>query len=268
MTSDKYKCDICNKEFCNKYSLQKHKKSVVCAEKLKYQKCEICNKIYKNSNYLKMHLKTNKHIKNTTDNINITKNDKTIFLQNKHIKNAINNNDVIPKRNKKNINNDMNMIAHGEETFEGLSDDKKKSILKKCSQSILELISFINFNSEFPQNHNIYINSLYSGFGYLYNGNAWVPKKTTDLINGLIYRDVDNMERLLEEYESELSNQTISEIFNTIDILDYKPDGNFPSDKQKLKYKKEIMDDIKLLLYNDRHIPLKTKQINEKKNIC
>ena len=48
-----FKCDLCDKTFTDKYSLEKHCK--IIHEKLKQFKCDICDKQFSAKNVLKRH---------------------------------------------------------------------------------------------------------------------------------------------------------------------------------------------------------------------
>jgi hypothetical protein len=153
-----------------------------------------------------------------------------------------------------------------------LTDKNKINILKKCYMVIPEIIKQVNFNPNIPENHNMYISDIKSKFGRINDGNKWILTKLDQLIEDVISKKKDDIEELLEEFADELPEKVIDKIRDVMETLDYDPMSDDVKDKEKIKFKKRIQDEVRMMLYNNKEIPEATRakqkeQLNAKKKI-
>jgi hypothetical protein len=180
--------------------------------------------------------------------------------------NIINNND-----NKGTINNNITNIKivinpFLSEDMSKLTDKQKVNILKKCYMSIPELIRQINFNPNIPENHNMYISDMKSKYGHINNGKKWIIAKVDQLVNDVINKKKDDIEDLLEEFVDELPEKVIDKIRDVIASLEYDPLSEEIKDKEKINFKKRIIDEVKIMLYNNKDIAIETRKANDMQN--
>ena len=150
-TDNKMCCKKCNKKYLTKKNLIKHENKCNGVDILTCPKCMISfTKQQAKSAHIKrntckarsiIHARTPnvQNIQNITNNNNNTTN-------NNNIDNSITNNNII------NINN------YGSERLDYLNYDKYLSIFKKNYDIPSALTEEIHFNSEFPENNNIFYN--------------------------------------------------------------------------------------------------------------
>jgi hypothetical protein len=244
-----YTCEKCSKSFYDKSTLNKHIKNDTCLEKIKKKTCDICDKYFSTKASLQRHLNSKKHVTNLNS---VT----------------VNGNQNIVGNNNTNVNN-CNIIIINPflcDDMSKLSNNDKMKILKKCYMSIPELLKQINLNPKNPENHNVYISDMKSKYGHINNGKKWIIAKVDQLVDDIINKKRDDIEDLLEQFVDELPEKVIDKVRDVIVTLEYDPLSDDVPDKQKIKFRRMINDEIKLLLYNNKEIPMKTRKENEQKN--
>jgi hypothetical protein len=281
-----YNCDKCKKKFNHKTNYLNHinrKTSCIVdeTEKESYYFCEFCDKKYNRKDNLTRHLKTCKiKIQNesTMTEIDKLKNELAILKEKIEAKessqinanakngNAVNNNhsNINTQNNTNNINI-INILPFLEDDMSHLTKKDKKMIVKKCYESIPELIKKVNFNPDMPCNHNVYISNLKSGHGHVKSEKKWVMMKLDQLLDDFINKKRDDIEEILDEYEDELPEKVVDKVRDVIASIDYEPAIDDPAkndavNKKKLKYKKRVLDEVKLILFNNKDIVLGTKK--------
>jgi uncharacterized protein YoxC len=249
-----YTCEKCQKIFDHKANYTTHiNRKNPCDGA--HKKCEYCEKSFTRKSSLDRHYNTCK-IKNTINNNQIHNNNCT-----NPISVTGNNNGTI---------NNINIIINpfGCDDMSKLTDKQKLSVLKKCYMSIPELIKMVNLNPDLPENHNVYISNMKSDFGHINNGTKWILTKVDELIDDVISKKKDDIEELLEAFEEALPEKVIDRIRDVIATLDYNPMSDDIKDKEKLKFKKKIKDEVKLLLYNNKEIPQATREKQKATEKC
>jgi hypothetical protein len=264
-----YKCDKCEKTFDKKSHYDYHINRKNPCDKVE-PICEYCDKKFSRKDNLKTHMNKCKlkNINKISTNINNNK------LNNSSINNTNNKIDVNNGTNNGTINNTIVnnpiiIFPFLGEDMSKLTEKQKINILKKCYMSIPELIKQINFNPNIPENHNVYISNIKSKFGHINDGKKWILTKVDQLIDDLINKKKDDIEELLDEYEEQLPDKVVDKIRDVIASIDYDPlsdEEPSKSSKEKNKFKKQIMDEVKLLLYNNKEIPQATRAKQEKNN--
>jgi hypothetical protein len=249
-------CEHCGKEFSLKTNLTRHlNRKVPCYEKKKKLTCSICEIEFSTTSNLKAHQKTKKHLTNLTNISN-----KTI------INTETNNGTIIGTNNGIVIDKFINIVPFCEEVLDGLSDKDKEMILKKCYMSLHELVKRLHFNKNLPENHNLYLSNMKSKYGHVYDGEQWIIKNVNTLLDEFINKKKDDIEDLLSEYEDKLPAKVIDKVRDMIAILDYDPSDNDVIDKKKMNFKKDVIEEIKCILYNYKDLPQKQREKSKEQN--
>jgi hypothetical protein len=254
-------CDKCQKVFDKKSTFVKHiNRKNPCNENS--LECNYCDKEFTRKDNLKVHMNKCK-----------LKHEANIENQKINVDNSNNNHNVINKStlNKctipvTNINITINPFLCDD--MSKLTGKQKLGILKKCYMSIPELIRQINLNQNMPENHNVYISNIKSKYGHINDGQKWILTKVDQLLDDLVSKKKDDIEELLGEYEEELPEKVVDKIRDVIASLEYDPlsdEEETKDTKKKKKFKKQIVDEVKLLLYNNKEIPMDTRYKMEKK---
>jgi len=146
-----------------------------------------------------------------------------------------------------NIANDIKIVAFGKEDLYSLLDDEQvKRYLNKGYQSVYELIDYLHFDPDRPEMHNVYISNIKDPYALKFDGERWRVVEKDDVIDQLFDDKACYLNSMFKELKNHLNNKT------------------------KIKYSRFMHEtdraiieglkrDIKLLLYNKRDIPLKTR---------
>ena len=209
-----YICNDCNTEFTYKSALMRHQKSRCSNDK--YEEVVLCknnedNDVNKIEELLREFKSTKQKMRiiegKITDIVkthNIDLSDE--FTQNKttNVQNNITNN--ITNNTQNNSINIINVIntdkskirKFGEEDLSYITNEEYLDILGKGFRSPHELVEYIHFNKNQPQNHNVYISNLRSNIARVHDGKKWIIQPLNETIDQLID---DNTDRLLEAFD-------------------------------------------------------------------
>ena len=180
-------CEYCLRTYSKNSNLTKHLK--VCKKKKQQellQNTELAQ-IKKELEELKSYNKIqtqNNNSHNTTNNTNNTTN---------------NNNNNTDNSTNFNNNIQININNYGDENKDYISRDYLIELLKKPFQAIPELIKFIHFNDEHPENQNIKLPNKKQPYVKIRKNNKWELADRKETINDLI-----------DQKHSELNNTDFS----------------------------------------------------------
>jgi len=167
--------------------------------------------------------------------------------------NNITNNTI--NNNQQNCNNqtlNINIVAFGKEDKTELSNLELFKIIKKGFKSIPEFVKVIHFDENKPENHNIYIPNMSRNYVMIFDGEKWGLVDGADTIENIFDDGRNFLAERKEELEQGLNEKNRKYL---IKFDRFNQDIDFYPSK-----KNEILNDIKLILYNERNIPLKTKK--------
>ena len=239
-----YKCIKCDRKFSKKYNLDKHmERKTSCTKQINCNDantCKYCDKIFKSKTSIYSHLK-NGACKKYTESINQNVNTGTI--NNTNIEKQ-----MIDTQNNLNVDkmvmDNVKVVKFGNEDISYISDDIYQTILGKGYKSVEEFVDHTHFNSNHPENHNIYIADIKNNYVLLYDGLQWNIKDRDEAIEDLIYAKSDYLSVKFEELMHKLSP------------MDIKKFTNFMKNRDNDIKMKMVKTDLKLMLYNNRHIPV------------
>jgi hypothetical protein len=213
-------CEYCNSTFTRLDSLKRHKN----------YRCKIKKELIIHDNLLKkINKQNNEIIKLKCDTINI------------------NSNNIINSNNTTNIK----VLAFGKEDLTKLTDEVLKRIFNKGFQSVPELIKFLHFNENIPENQNLYISNMRSNEIHLYNGKQYIIEDKDDIIDSLYDDKAYYLEEKYEDYKN-LPNRIKKKFIRFIE------------NKDDEKHKSKLQKTIKKLIYNNRKMVIKTRKEIEK----
>jgi hypothetical protein len=249
-----HKCKYCNDEFTRASSLIRHL-DTRCSTRKQIEDNPLLNTMIKNMDDMK---------KEFDEKINILKHENNILIKKiDENKGNITNTTNIDKQvniDKQQINNKNNikLIAFGEEDLSVISDQVCKQLLKRGFKSVQYMLEHVHFNKDNPENQNVYIPNLNNDYVTIFNGDDWSTKIKDDIIDQLI----DNS----NGYLGEKFNKFIKD--NSLDEATIKKYQRYLDEQDDDSVKKTQKKEIKLLLYNNRKLPMEIKKTIEanKKN--
>ena len=231
----KYTCAKCNKTFNQKVDYDRHiNRKYSCDVNSSVNECSICKKEFKHKSSLYKHFKK---CSNKTQIMNINDNSKNITNIDKQL-----------NVDKMNVDGDVKVVKFGNEDISYISDDLFQSILGHGYKSVEEFVDHTHFNPDHPENHNIYIADIKNNYVLLYDGDQWNIKDRDEAIEDLIYAKSDYLSVKFDELMHKLSP------------MDIKKFTNFMKNRDNDLKMKMVKTDLKLMLYNNRHIPVSLRK--------
>ena len=234
----KYKCHHCPKVFTTKQAMYRHMKHrcKVSNENNMHELVDLLNQqiqIYDNDI-----LKMKNHNDNLQKQINtLTKKLEIQTINNHHM------NICFQQNNNAYQNNQINILNHGESNYNFLTDTDYIKCIKQCNHCVKTLIEKVHFNTEHPENMNIYVSSMKTNYLMIYKDKNWSivdRKKHVDLLYEL-------NEVQLENWYDECKNK-YPEIIKSFNQYLYN--------KESSDVLNEVKKDIIRMLYNNKHLVL------------
>lgn len=241
-----FECNYCLKGFSRKYNLERHLNGRCKVKKSKEIEMDkiyknLVDKIEKKEQELDKLRQENRNLK-TVVNID---NRKKIDNSTKTINN-INNNSIMNTNN--NNHNSVSLVAFGHEDMSYLSNKACKTIMKKGYQSIPNLVQNVHFHKNRPQNHNVYIPNMRDKYAMAYDGSGWNLVDKNEIIDQLF----GDKSLFLQDKYRELYNELDESVKRKIELFFENEDDD--------EVKRFIKEEIKLLIYNKKDVPMKTKK--------
>lgn len=245
-----FQCPFCSKIYRYNYNLNKHIK--ICPFKTKEydEKEKIFHLLVKQ---MDVHKKEVDKLRQQTDEQNQML--EKIMRENRQLRNTVQNGDYYVQKNTQNITNNFNiqnnnmieLVAFGNEDLSYISTQTCTNILQKGFQSVPHLIKHVHFNRDKPEHHNVYIPNMRGNYAMIFDGEQWSLKDKKQVIDQLYNDKEDFLVEKYKELERTLNEQTQRK---------FKRFMESSNDEEVKSLKK----DIKLILYNKRHIPIDTKK--------
>jgi hypothetical protein len=268
-----YVCDRCKKDFNNNTHYKTHLNRKNPCKKLKDFTCVKCNNLFSTKRSLDRHiLKFCK--KNQTNEFNNSHELITYFMKKinevessnkqyiekfnkqgedikkqgedmKKLQLQLNNSKVTNIQNNNNIQNNINILAYGSETLSHIKKEDFEKLFNSGHSSIPDLIKLIHYNDKVPQNANMYISNLKTNYVIVFDGIKWILKQMDEHLNELFENSTEHLEDNFTNLLKSLSKRTKNRFTRFLDQIDED------------KTKNGVKDNLKLLMYNERNLPLR-----------
>ena len=112
----------------------------------------------------------------------------------------------------------------------------------------------MHFDRNKPQNHNIYISNIRNNYAIVYDGTEWRLKERDAILQQIIDEKGEYLSGKYDQLLPELDEHTVKKF------------SRFLEQRDDLDVLQIIKKDLKLVLYNNRKIPEKTKCLLETSN--
>jgi hypothetical protein len=277
-----YKCENCNKIFeFNSLFLRHKSKKLGCKEKIiDYNEkikdiddkillttknsletktiCLFCNCEYKTKSNLTRHIN-----KSCTEKNKLLDNQKQLILEkdkneNKQLKEMLIKllekqsqpiQPIQPQNITNNITNNINQTnnviminSFGNEDLSHITLQDYKQYLNSYFKGFIKYIEKVHFDDNMPENHNICITNLKSKDIKVYEGDKWVAKQKTDIIDKFLRKKLNTLIDKCEELEEhEDISEKVVDNFSEFQV-------NYMDDSAK----KNTKDDVILMMYNNK----------------
>jgi len=159
--------------------------------------------------------------------------------------NVINNNNSNVNINNGVVNhNHITLIGYGQEDLSKMSKNELLKVFRCGFNSTLQLTETMHFNPNYPEFHNVYISSMKNKYAMMYDGSEWTLVMKEELIDKLYDDKRDYIEENLDDFLDSLTPSQQRALHRWMNAGDTHP------------YIRKIKNDIKLMLYNKRKLPL------------
>ena len=235
---NEYQCKYCNKKFTRNWTMFRHVENRCKVKKQNDDEKEyIFQQLLKEMEVIK---KKNDVLEKQL--VQLTKvNDKNkIEVQNNIVNGTVNNGTV----------NNIVLVKFGREDLDGRID--KSDILRAIKYGYhtpIKLTETVHFNPKYPEYHNIYISNTKDKYAMVYDGAKWGLIFKSDVVDNLYDDYRSYVEENLDKFYESLHQTHKNSLKRWLDTDDEDP---------KTKNTKEI---IKIMLYNLREIPMKTRKL-------
>lgn len=266
-----FKCNECDKIFTTKQNMDYHIGRRVC-QKPKENICQYCDKEFAHKSGLYRHRKDCKYKADNSfgDEVNINNSQrdemakiykllakmkeeneqlkvKVTKMEKGSIENITNNNYTNSNINNGTINN-IYLVGYGKEDMNKIDRSDLLKVFGTGFNSPLSLTETMHFNPKYPEFHNVYIPSMKDKYAMIYDGSEWTMVTKEYLIDKIYDNKRDYIEENLEDFLDSLSNSQQKALQRWM-----KAEEDHP-------YIVKIKDDIKLLMYNKRKMPISNKK--------
>jgi hypothetical protein len=190
----------------------------------------------------------NKTISNTT---NIDNTNNSVRIENNNIDNSVNNNtDNSVKIDNRTNNNQQNLYLanYNKEDLSKIDKSEILAIMKRGFQSTVELTRAIHFNPKYPEYHNIYIARINERYAMVYTNHKWRIMDKNELVNDIYDNKRDFIIQNLENFITQLDENKKKSLKRWLD----RDDNDISI--------KNTKNDIKMLLFNNRHMVMDKKK--------
>jgi hypothetical protein len=273
-----YKCEICYKEFIDRYHYDRHKnnkKGCKLKENIEF-KCDYCSKYFSLKKTLDRH-QTKGYCKNY-NKLMKENNNKLKEI----IKNITGNNDVEKYignlnnmykpvfKNIQSIQNTQNIQIvvnpFGKEENIPIPDDIYFEAIKNLIKGIPLLIKYIHFNVKYPQNKNINGKGLSSKYIEVHDGDDWIIDNKKNIIFKLIIDKKDKLDDFIDDQveKNKISKKFANRYEKQTEKLDEYLNEDFRGEKaseESVNFFKELEEEVNMTIENEKNKAKRKKKI-------
>ena len=250
---DSNQCCSCYKSFANKSSRIRHEntskcfyKKIIEDEKIKEQKLEEPLDIHDELKEIK---EKNRKLEEKLAELELMlkKGINPIVAQ---TTTNNNNNNILTHTNSHNVQNIV-VNMYGKENLTHITDPKLIYIMDRGFMSVSAYILLKYFSDKMPENSNVYSSDIKSKYIMVYDGKRWNIKDKADVIEHMYSVNCEELQDKFYEFkEADRIPMKVMERF-----------AKFINAYEEDHIKKEIKEDIKKILFNEREKSLKNKRI-------
>ena len=170
---------------------------------LNQRSCEFCDKVLSTAQNKKQHIET----------CNVKKLREEQSIQKAHIENILARLNALEEEKRttqitNNFTNNIVLLPYGSNNISLSAEDVIK-LFQKGFKTVPDIIKYIHFNTDHPENHNIYISSIQADHLTIYNGRKWVIVEKDETLGNMHYDTVDVIIKKFDEHGDKMSTLAI-----------------------------------------------------------
>ena len=127
-------------------------------------------------------------------------------------------NNVVTNNNVTNIGQQVNLTinAFGRENTDALTSEFVQQCVRRTDVGLLQLLKFIHFNEDVPENQNVKIASVKRGEMQVFDGERWSYRPQDRVITDMIHTGHGIMQDHFDDHEDEMRNRMRQSLFDHI----------------------------------------------------
>ena len=235
---EQIRCKYCDKAFKFKQGMYRHIK-YTCKKNKDEDFQELARLLNVQSKQLM--LKETKidsmHTEMTNMQKQITKLSNKLQLQ--HVNNGKINNGMVHNGNNTNNIVNIQLLNHTDTDYSHLTPSDYISCIKDCNKCVKTLIEKVHFNTEKPENMNIYLSNIKGKYIMIYKDNTWQIQDKKRQLDALYDNNEIVLETWYDEYKEKYPN-----IIQSFQRYLHNRDGDVVLNR--------IKEEILIMLYNKR----------------
>jgi len=198
-------------------------------KKKKIYKCKYCGKDFNTRQSKSRHEKGYCHLKKSASVITNEHLLKQLEEKDKQINALIENvNDTLPYQNT---------------NRQFLTDDMISKCMERQNRCIPEIIKLVHFNNQYPENRNLYIRNLKTGYILTYNGNDWILNDRKVMMDKIISDNEKFMHtKFMEWYEDDGKKTKYKKALSKFE--------KYLTNSSNQHLLNNVKEELKLMLYN------------------
>lgn len=150
--------------------------------------------------------------------------------------NQITNNTQIINNNN---NQTINIVAFGKENFDNLNKNEVFRCLKGGFRYPIYMTTYVNFNKDFPENHNIQLSNIKNDDFKIFDGTKWISVHNDDFYDDVVDRQMIIVNQLKDTNNEiyKLLPDATKRVLDKIECLEKIDPGKYKELKQELRSK-------------------------------
>ena len=156
----------------------------------------------------------------------------------KHTKNQL-----LKKLQEKQMNALFDTLPYENTNRQFLTDDMISSCMERQNRCVPEIIKLVHFNIDYPENRNLYIRNIKTGYIIAYDGQDWVLKDNNDMLDKIISDNENFMHtKFMEWYDDNTKKKKYKKA-----LAKFTKYLNNSSNENLIK---NVKNELKIMLYN------------------
>lgn len=152
-------------------------------------------------------------------------------------------NDLFKKLQEEKMNELFNTLPYEDTNRQFLTDDMISRCMERQNRCVPEIIKLVHFNTDYPQNRNLYIRNIKTGYIIAYDGQDWVLKDNNDMLDKIISDNEKFMHtKFMEWYDDSTKKKKYKKA-----IAKFKKYLSASSNENLIK---NVKNELKIMLYN------------------
>ncbi len=129
-----------------------------------------------------------------------------------------------------------------------IPDCEIKSFIGRGFMSIPQIVEYLNFNKNIPENYNVYVSNKRDNTIMIFNGEKWIVQEKDDTLDTILNKNRDLLFLALE--------QKYEEFYGELSVISKENFKQFKKNRYESEQMSFMKNRLNKLMYNNRDLPL------------